>query len=63
MNTKLFKTHLLRAVIDNEIHDKLHSLLMDGIQYLFPVLKRPIPRVDISVVRDVVSHIGLRRLV
>lgn len=57
------ETHLVRAVVDHEIHDELHAPLMTGILDLLPVVQGTVTRVDILVVRDVVAHVGLRRLV
>jgi hypothetical protein len=64
-NTQLadLKAYLVTAVVDDEIHDQLHAPLVTCILDLFPVLQSTISRVDLLIVGDIVTHVGLRRLV
>lgn len=56
-------THLVAAVVDDEVHDQLHASLVAGIFDLLPVVKCAVSGVNILIVRDVVAHVGLGGLV
>jgi hypothetical protein len=43
-------TYLVRGVVDNKVHDELHSLCVDSVPELVPVLEGAVSPVDISVV-------------
>ena len=57
------ETYLVTTVINNQVHDELHTTLVTGIFDLLPVLQGTVLRVDFLVVGNVVAHIGLRGLV
>lgn len=56
-------TYLFAAMIDNQVHDKLHPLRVTSIADRFPILHRSIPGIDRLIVGDIIAHVGLRRLV
>ena len=57
------ETYLVTTVINNQVHDELHTTLVTGIFDLLPVFQCTVLRVDFLVVGNVVAHIGLRGLI
>lgn len=51
------ETDLITGMVDDKIHDQLHTPLMDLFSQLVPVFLRAVTGIDVPVVRDVVPHI------
>jgi hypothetical protein len=56
-------THLIRGMINYQVHQEFHPALMAPLDQLVHIFHRPIRRMDILIIRDIITHIYLWRFV
>ncbi len=56
-------SYLVRSVIHHQIHHKLHTPIMTAFDNLIDIGHSSEGRMNAFIIRDVISHVYLRRLV
>src|SRR5271165_7511839 len=52
---------LVRSVVEHQFNEHLHAALMGGVQKLLEILQTSVVRMDIRIIRDIVSVVAQRR--